>query len=184
MHLDNETIDGIISAQIDFAQTYLRKDVYLEMIEMERTMLLGNQLCFYLYAGSRAITRYYHPYIERMGLTYPQWLTMLVLWEDGEINVKALGEKLYLDSGTLTPMLKRLEEKGYINRRRSKIDERRLNISLTEEGKALQEKIYPVFRDMHSFIPIDDKETEDMLRILKKGLDSLAAETDRRDGKK
>lgn len=154
------------------------------MTDMEKTLMLGNQLCFYMYAGSRAITRYYHPYIERMGLTYPQWLTMLVLWEDKEINVKALGERLYLDSGTLTPMLKRLEEKGYINRTRSRVDERRLNLSLTKEGEALREQIYPVFCEMHDFMPIDRTETNELLRILKKGLEGLTEATDRRDNNK
>lgn len=154
------------------------------MLEMDKSMLLGNQLCFYLYASSRAITRFYHPYIERMGLTYPQWLTMLVLWEEGEVNVKALGEKIYLDSGTLTPMLKRLEAKGYINRTRSSSDERRLNLTLTEKGVALKQEIYPIFREMHNFMPIDPEESAEILRILKKGLESLTAATEQRDGKK
>ncbi len=75
---------------------------------------LEKQLCFLLYACARATTRYYRPYLDEMGLTYTQYLTMLVLWEEKQINVKTLGERLYLDSGTLTPVLKRLEEKGYI----------------------------------------------------------------------
>ncbi|RRJ84474.1 MarR family winged helix-turn-helix transcriptional regulator [Aestuariirhabdus litorea] len=101
---------------------------------------LDNQLCFALYAGSRAITRLYRPLLEPLGLTYPQYLVLLVLWErrPQAINVKELGEKLSLDSGTLTPLLKRMEQSTLIVRKRSKQDERAREISLTAKGTALR----------------------------------------------
>ena len=86
------------------------------MNDKDEVLKLENQLCFLLYACARATTRYYRPYLEEMGLTYTQYLAMLVLWDEKQINLKTLGERLYLDSGTLTPVLKRLEEKGYITR--------------------------------------------------------------------
>ncbi len=103
---------------------------------------LDNQLCFALYAGSRGVTRLYRPLLDELGLTYPQYLVMLVLWEEspGAINVKALGERLLLDSGTLTPLLKRLEQSGLVERKRSVDDERARLISLTETGQALRTK--------------------------------------------
>ncbi len=101
---------------------------------------LENQLCFPLYACSKEIIKKYKPYLDEIDLTYTQYITMLVLWERGNINVKELGLYLYLDSGTLTPLLKKLENKGYIKRNRSTKDERNLVISITEKGKKLQEK--------------------------------------------
>jgi DNA-binding MarR family transcriptional regulator len=100
---------------------------------------LDNQLCFALYAASRAMVRMYLPLLDPLGLTYPQYLVMLVLWEDDGLTVKRLGERLYLDSGTLTPLLKRLEQAGFVSRRRSPADEREVRIALTEAGRALRE---------------------------------------------
>ncbi|WP_426416852.1 MarR family winged helix-turn-helix transcriptional regulator [Aestuariirhabdus sp. LZHN29] len=101
---------------------------------------LENQLCFALYAGSRAITRLYRPLLEPLGLTYPQYLVLLVLWErrPQAINVKEIGEKLCLDSGTLTPLLKRLEQSALIKRQRCEHDERARMISLTAKGTSLR----------------------------------------------
>ncbi|MFC5452030.1 MarR family winged helix-turn-helix transcriptional regulator [Paenibacillus aestuarii] len=101
---------------------------------------LDNQLCFSLYACSRAITRMYRPFLEELGLTYPQYLVLLVLWEEKESTVKALSEKLDLDSGTLTPMLKRMESQQLIVRQRSAADERVVVIRITEAGLAIYEK--------------------------------------------
>ncbi|EGL16911.1 MULTISPECIES: MarR family transcriptional regulator [Paenibacillus] len=100
---------------------------------------LENQLCFALYACSREITRMYHPMLEELGLTYPQYLVMLVLWEKDESTVKELGERLFLDSGTLTPMLKRMEASGLLKRTRSSRDERSVVITLTDKGHALEQ---------------------------------------------
>jgi DNA-binding MarR family transcriptional regulator len=98
---------------------------------------LENQLCFTIYACSREITRLYRPVLEPLGLTYPQYLVLLVLWEKGEVSMKELGELLFLDSGTLTPLLKRMQAAGWVERERSKRDERLVVIRLTEQGRQL-----------------------------------------------
>ncbi|MGG1616926.1 MarR family winged helix-turn-helix transcriptional regulator [Paenibacillus sp. NRS-1782] len=105
---------------------------------------LDNQLCFAIYACSREITKLYQPYLENIGVTYSQYLVLIVLWEREECTVKELGEALYLDSGTLTPLLKRLQNAGLIDRKRSTQDERKVLISLTPEGSALREKAQSV----------------------------------------
>lgn len=99
---------------------------------------LDNQLCFALYSTSLAMTKVYKPLLDELGLTYPQYLAMLVLWERDGLMVSELGERLYLDSGTLTPLLKRLEVSGYISRVRDAKDERRVNITLTSSGRKLK----------------------------------------------
>lgn len=101
---------------------------------------LENQLCFPLYACSKEIVRKYKPFLDEIDLTYTQYLVMLVMWDTDTINVKELGDKLFLDSGTLTPLLKKLEGKGYITRERSKEDERNLVIRITEKGESIREK--------------------------------------------
>jgi DNA-binding MarR family transcriptional regulator len=106
----------------------------------DAALRLENQLCFALYAASGLVTRAYRPLLEPLGLTYPQYLAMLVLWERGAATVGELGEALELDSGTLTPLLKRLEAAGYVARRRDPADERRVIVDLTEAGSALKEK--------------------------------------------
>ncbi|ALP35043.1 MarR family transcriptional regulator [Paenibacillus sp. IHB B 3084] len=108
------------------------------------TLKLDNQLCFAIYACSREITKLYQPYLEKLGVTYSQYLVLIVLWEREECTVKELGEALYLDSGTLTPLLKRLQNAGLIDRKRSTQDERKVLISLTPEGNALREKALSV----------------------------------------
>ena len=105
---------------------------------------LENQLCFPLYAASREIIKKYRPHLEKLDLTYTQYITMMVLWEHEEMNVKELGKHLYLDSGTLTPVLKKLEQKGYITRKRDKKDERVLNVAATPGGMQLREKALEV----------------------------------------
>ena len=110
---------------------------------------LDNQLCFKLYAASRAVIRAYKPMLDQLGLTYPQYLAMLVLWEWQQQppalpTVKALGERLLLDSGTLTPLLKRLEQQGLLQRKRSASDEREVHLALTPAGCALREQVLPL----------------------------------------
>ncbi len=100
---------------------------------------LDQQLCFALYSASLAMTKLYRPLLDTLGLTYPQYLVMLVLWEHGSVSVGKLGERLNLDSGTLTPLLKRLEAQGRIRRERSASDERRVDVELTDDGMALRE---------------------------------------------
>ncbi|WP_119964671.1 MarR family winged helix-turn-helix transcriptional regulator [Simplicispira lacusdiani] len=102
-------------------------------------LLLDNQVCFALYSASLAMTKLYKPLLDAIGLTYPQYLVMLVLWERDRITVSELGERLFLDSGTLTPLLKRLEASGLLERQRDAQDERRVRISLTLQGRALRD---------------------------------------------
>lgn len=101
---------------------------------------LDNQVCFALYSASLAMTKFYKPLLDEIGLTYPQYLVMLALWERDGVTVSELGERLFLDSGTLTPLLKRLEASGHLNRLRDAEDERRVRISLTAQGRALREQ--------------------------------------------
>ena len=108
------------------------------MMTAEEVLKLDNQLCFALYSTSHALTKAYAPLLERLGLTYPQYLAMLVLWESDGVTVKELGERLRLDSGTLTPLLKRLESAGLVRRERDKRDERQVRIHLSEAGLALK----------------------------------------------
>lgn len=121
----------------------------MPMQDTDTSLLLDNQLCFKLYAASRAIIRAYKPMLEQLGLTYPQYLVMLVLWEwqqspPEQPRVKDLGERLQLDSGTLTPLLKRLEQLGLLQRKRSAVDERELQLELSEAGWALRERVMPL----------------------------------------
>ena len=104
------------------------------------SLQLGNQLCFAIYSAGHAFNRVYKPLLDRLGLTYPQYLVMLVLWERDGVPVKDIGERLFLDSGTLTPLLKRLEAAHLLKRTRSTADERQVLISLTSQGQALREK--------------------------------------------
>ncbi|SFF21344.1 MarR family winged helix-turn-helix transcriptional regulator [Paracidovorax wautersii] len=101
---------------------------------------LDNQVCFALYSASLAMTKFYKPLLDEIGLTYPQYVVMLTLWERDGVTVSELGERLFLDSGTLTPLLKRLEASGHLSRLRDAEDERRVRISLTAQGRALREQ--------------------------------------------
>lgn len=103
-------------------------------------LALENQFCFALYSASLAMTKTYKPFLDKLGLTYPQYLVMLVLWQQDNVLVKSIGEKLFLDSGTLTPLLKRLEASSLIERTRDEADERQVRITLTREGRALKKK--------------------------------------------
>ena len=103
-------------------------------------LTLDRQLCFALYSTSLAMTKLYRPFLEPLGLTYPQYLVMLVLWERDDLTLSGLGERLLLDSGTLTPLLKRLESAGLLQRRRDERDERRIRVSLTGAGRALRRR--------------------------------------------
>jgi MarR family transcriptional regulator, organic hydroperoxide resistance regulator len=134
---------------------------------------LGNQLCFPLYACSKEIVRKYKPFLDELDLTYTQYITMMVMWEQKEINVKSLGECLYLDSGTLTPVLKKLESKGYITRNRSKEDERNLCISITPLGEALKEKAATVPTRIGECIKLDAEEAKQLYQLLYKVLGQM-----------
>jgi DNA-binding MarR family transcriptional regulator len=105
----------------------------------DASLLLGNQICFAIYSTAHAFNRVYKPLLDRLGLTYPQYLVMLVLWERDGLSVKEIGERLFLDSGTLTPLLKRLEAAHLVKRSRSAADERQVLVALTPQGAALRE---------------------------------------------
>ncbi len=127
---------------------------------------IENQLCFPLYACAKEVVRRYKPYLDALGLTYTQYITMLVLWEYGTSTVKALGEYLYLDSGTLTPLLKKLEERGLITRVRDRQDERNLNIALTAEGEKLKEDAVKIPAQIGGCLCITPEDAETLYRIL------------------
>ena len=129
---------------------------------------LGVQLCFPLYACAKETVRLYKPYLDELDLTYTQYITMLVLWEHEKLTVKELGKRLYLDSGTLTPLLKKLEAKGLLKRERSKEDERNLFITLTEEGLALKDKALHIPYDMAECVKLDMEERVVLYRLLYK----------------
>ena len=129
---------------------------------------LENQLCFPLYACSRETIKLYKPFLDEIDLTYTQYIAMMVLWEKESVTVKELGEALYLDSGTLTPLLKKMEAKGLIRRRRSEQDERSLIVSLTEEGTALRERALDVPHQMASCVRLEPEEAQELYRLLYK----------------
>jgi DNA-binding MarR family transcriptional regulator len=136
-------------------------------------LALGNQLCFPLYAASKELTRRYKPFLDPLGLTYTQYVTMMALWEHDEVPVKELGHRLYLDSATLTPLLKRLETRGYVSRRRSELDERSVIISLTDEGRALRERAIEVPGCIGGCIHMDPSEAAELKRLLESLLASF-----------
>ncbi len=134
---------------------------------------IENQLCFPLYACSKEIVRRYKPFLEALDLTYTQYITMLVFWEYGEMNVKDLGHKLFLDSGTLTPLLKKLEAKGYIERYRRESDERNVVTRVTEKGMALRDEAVKVPTQMGKCLKISADEAAILYKTLYQILDHI-----------
>ncbi len=127
---------------------------------------LDNQLCFPLYVCAKEVVRQYKPFLDEIDLTYTQYITMMVMWEHREISVKGLGDYLFLDSGTLTPVLKTLEKKGCIERKRSKEDERVLVVSLTGEGEALQDKALSIPSKVSKCVSLSPEDAGTLYRIL------------------
>lgn len=138
------------------------------------TLRLENQLCFPLYAASREVIKRYHPYLTELGLTYTQYIAMMVLWADRTVSVKELGQKLFLDSGTLTPVLKSLEEKGYVKRRRSSEDERVLIVEITEAGEALKDRAVLIPGQIAGCVKLDTEESMQLYKLLYKVLASIS----------
>jgi len=136
-------------------------------------LLLKNQLCFPLYACSREVVKLYKPFLDGIGLTYTQYITMMVMWERKRLNVKEAGRMLRLDSGTLTPVLKKLEEKGLITRRRSEKDERNLIIEITPEGEALKERAADIPERLAACVSLDEEEAKQLYRLLYKLMGQL-----------
>ena len=120
----------------------------------DTNLKLDAQLCFALYAASNAMTRLYRDRLEPLGLTYPQYLVLLVLWEQDDLTVSQLGEKLYLDSGTLTPMLKRMEQAGHLSRRRDAADERQVRVQLTPAGRKLKAQVAEMHAGLACLLPL------------------------------
>ena len=134
------------------------------------SLKLENQLCFPLYAVSKEVIRKYKPLLEKLDLTYTQYITMMVLWEHNNINVKTLGEILYLDSGTLTPVLNKLEYKNYIKKSSNDKDKRNLIISITDEGMKLKERAKVVPTEIGKCINLTQEETYTLYKLLYKML--------------
>ena len=137
-------------------------------------LLVDHQLCFPLYACSKEIIRRYKPMLDELDLTYTQYITMMAMWEHSEMNVKELGKCLFLDSGTLTPVLKKLEAKGYIHRGRSRTDERNLEVTITEEGMKLRERAMAVPAQMACCVELTQEEAQTMHTLLYKILNNLS----------
>ncbi|WP_200945645.1 MarR family transcriptional regulator [Methylobacterium sp. Leaf456] len=137
-------------------------------------LLLDNQLCYALYAAAHRMTKSYRPMLERMGLTYPQYLVLLVLWESDGITVSEIGRRLRLDSGTLTPVLKRLEASGFLSRSRRQSDEREVEISLTEEGRALRAQAVAVRQSVMCQLNMSEPEIQAMRADLNALIENLS----------
>ncbi|MCD8335827.1 MAG: MarR family transcriptional regulator [Lachnospiraceae bacterium] len=131
---------------------------------------IENQLCFPLYASAKEVVKKYRPFLEQIDLTYTQYITMMVLWEYNQMNVKTLGERLYLDSGTLTPLLKKLENKGLVSRKRSDKDERNITVTVTEKGMELREKAVEIPSKIGGCINLSPEEALTLYRLLYKVL--------------
>lgn len=134
---------------------------------------LDNQLCFPLYVCAKEIVKRYKPFLDEIGLTYTQYITMLAMWEHKALSVKELGKLLFLDSGTLTPVLKTLEKKGFLSRCRSAEDERILIVSLTEQGSALQARAVEVPYKMQGCVSLDRQDAAALYRILHSMMDIM-----------
>ena len=134
------------------------------------TLKLENQLCFPLYACSKELVRHYTPLLKQLDLTYTQYITMMVMWEKRQVNVRKLGEMLYLDSGTLTPLLKKLEGKGYVSRERNSQDERELLVTLTEKGLQLKDDAAAVPAEVGKCVELSGQEAQQLYGLLYKML--------------
>ena len=142
-------------------------------MDQHKTPQLGNQLCFPLYVIAKEITGLYRPLLEELDITYPQYLVMMVLWEHQRLTVNQIGEKLFLDSGTITPILKRLETKSYIVRQRKIEDERVVEISLTDEGERLQDKACLIPEKMNDRLNLSETDVQELKQAISKLLDKI-----------
>lgn len=129
---------------------------------------LENQICFPLYAASREIIKQYRPYLDELNLTYTQYISMMIFWEEKKLSVKELGKKLFLDSGTLTPVLKSLESKGYVHRSRSAEDERVVVVEITPKGEALREQVVAIPQSVAGCVNLDMQEAMQLYQLLYK----------------
>lgn len=149
-----------------------------DSMSLEDMLLLDNQLCFPLYAAAKEVVRRYTPFLAPFDLTYTQYIAMMVLWKKKTVSVNELGKQLMLDSGTLTPLLRKLEDKKYLLREKSAKDGRRLIVSLTPEGASLKDKMVVVPQKMGTCVHLSPEETTELKRLLKKVTNNILASTD------
>lgn len=142
---------------------------------------IDDQLCFALYSASRAMTAAYRPILAELNLTYPQYLVMLVLWEEEQVTVRRLGDRLHLDSGTLSPLLKRLEAGGLISRQRSREDERVVEVTLTPEGRRLSGRAECIPEQLFSATGMTARDAEGLRDAVRRLTDALSASEGRKD---
>lgn len=152
----------------------LEKGTINQMEKKNNALKLENQVCFPLYAAAREVVKLYRPFLEEIDLTYTQYICMMVFWDCKCCSVKELGEKLWLDSGTLTPVLKSLEAKGYVRRSRSMEDERVVNVSITEKGDALKAAAADIPVRVSGNVHMSAEELGELYRLLYKLLDSIS----------
>ncbi|WP_422749289.1 MarR family winged helix-turn-helix transcriptional regulator [Mycobacterium sp. WMMD1722] len=145
---------------------------------------LDQHLCFALYSATRAMTAAYRPVLTELNLTYPQYLVLLVLWEEGAVTVSRLGERLQLDSGTLSPLLKRLEANGVLQRRRSRTDERQVEVVLTESGRALEERAQCIPEQLFAATGLSVDDAERLRDAVRQLSDALTASAHHRHNRK
>ena len=143
------------------------------------TTVIDSQLCFALYSASRAMTAAYRPILAELKLTYPQYLALLVLWEDEPVTVRRLGERLRLDSGTLSPLLKRLEANGFVRRERSTDDERLVEVTLTPAGRRLEETAQCIPAELFSATGMSERQATDLRDAVRQLTDALTASSRR-----
>ena len=155
------------------ASTFASGSSALENSQEIRELLLKNQLCFPLYSASKEVVRRYTPLLKPFNLTYTQYIAMMALWENKSLDVKTLGELLFLDSGTLTPLLKKLEEKGLVLRQKTNKDGRQLIVSLTQKGKDLKREIQVVPHQIGSCVDLSPEEGAELKRLLLKVLSNV-----------
>ncbi|WBL23617.1 MarR family winged helix-turn-helix transcriptional regulator [Zunongwangia sp. HRR-M8] len=144
------------------------------MSEKYENLKLENQLCFPLYTASRLVIQRYQPMLKELDLTYPQYLVLMVLWEKDEVNLSTVAEKLQLQSNTLTPLLKRLQQRGFLERKRSEADERNIVITLTEKGKALKDQACDVPEMLAEQLPLSLDEAKELYRLLYKMIGKMS----------
>lgn len=141
---------------------------------------LANQLCFPVYAASRLITREYQPFLDKLGITYPQYLVLMILWEEDGMPVNDIAKKLILNTNTITPLLKRMEQQGIIRRKRSRQDERKVIVQLTEKGREMQEEASLIPQQLASRLVEGELKIDDLVR-LKESLDSMIRSLSKQD---
>ena len=142
------------------------------MLMVYEQLKLENQLCFPVYAASRLITREYQPFLDRLGITYPQYLVLMILWEEDGVPVNDIARKLILNTNTITPLLKRLEKDGIVKRKRSKEDERKVIVQLTAKGREMQEEASLIPKKLAGRLLQGNLKVDDLIR-LKEMLDSI-----------